>query len=58
MEDAHTTKLDLDEDKPESDSNAFFAVYDGHGGAFAASPYPLVAPRLTRHRMENCRTRK
>lgn len=32
MEDAHTTKLDLDEDKPESDSNAFFAVYDGHGG--------------------------
>jgi protein phosphatase PTC2/3 len=32
MEDAHTTILDLDEDdSPEK--TAFFAVYDGHGGA-------------------------
>jgi protein phosphatase 2C family protein 2/3 len=30
MEDAHTTLLDLDENKNEK--NAFFAVYDGHGG--------------------------
>lgn len=31
MEDAHATILDLDEDGS-SDKNAFFAVYDGHGG--------------------------
>ena len=30
MEDVHATVLDLD-DAP--DSNAFFAVYDGHWGA-------------------------
>ena len=29
MEDAHVTMLDLDN---APDSNAFFAVYDGHGG--------------------------
>lgn len=30
MEDAHTAELQLDEDN--STKNAFFAVYDGHGG--------------------------
>ncbi|KAF9267446.1 PP2C-domain-containing protein [Marasmius fiardii PR-910] len=34
MEDAHAIKLDLDE-SPE-DLNAFFAVYDGHGGGTVA----------------------
>ena len=32
MEDAHAAVLDLD---GPSDSNAFFAVYDGHGGVYA-----------------------
>lgn len=36
MEDAHAHVLDLDEGKPEAESNAFFAVYDGHGGAAVA----------------------
>ena len=31
MEDSHTTQLQLDDDK--KTRNAFFAVYDGHGGA-------------------------
>jgi protein phosphatase 2C family protein 2/3 len=31
MEDAHVTVLDLDEGQ--EDTNTFFAVYDGHGGA-------------------------
>ena len=31
MEDAHAVVLDLDEGGS-SDKNAFFAVYDGHGG--------------------------
>jgi serine/threonine protein phosphatase PrpC len=30
MEDAHTAELQLDEDN--RTKNAFFAVYDGHGG--------------------------
>ncbi|KAF8582140.1 PP2C-domain-containing protein [Ramaria rubella] len=34
MEDAHTTILNLNES--ESDKTAFFAVYDGHGGATVA----------------------
>jgi serine/threonine protein phosphatase PrpC len=34
MEDAHATILDLDEEGL-PDKNAFFAVYDGHGGACA-----------------------
>ncbi|EPQ54511.1 PP2C-domain-containing protein [Gloeophyllum trabeum ATCC 11539] len=34
MEDAHTIALRLDEDKDEP--NAFFAVYDGHGGSNVA----------------------
>lgn len=34
MEDAHAAILDLDEGK--ADSNAFFAVYDGHGGSTVA----------------------
>ncbi|KAF8517426.1 PP2C-domain-containing protein [Hysterangium stoloniferum] len=34
MEDAHTTVLNLDETKP--DGNAFFAVFDGHGGSTVA----------------------
>jgi protein phosphatase 2C family protein 2/3 len=32
MEDAHTTILNLEEST--ADKNAFFAVYDGHGGKF------------------------
>lgn len=35
MEDAHATILKLDADKPEEQANAFFAVYDGHGGAWS-----------------------
>ena len=31
MEDAHSAELQLDEDN--RTKNAFFAVYDGHGGA-------------------------
>lgn len=31
MEDAHAIELKLDADK--DNSNAFFAVYDGHGGS-------------------------
>jgi protein phosphatase 2C family protein 2/3 len=35
MEDAHTTILQLE---PETDRHiSFFAVYDGHGGSFAAN---------------------
>lgn len=34
MEDAHATVLDLDGEQ--EDSNAFFAVYDGHGGSNVA----------------------
>ncbi|KAH8104545.1 phosphatase 2C-like domain-containing protein [Cristinia sonorae] len=37
MEDAHAIELDLDETNG-TDTNAFFAVYDGHGGS-AASKY-------------------
>lgn len=33
MEDAHATVLNLD--GSESEKNAFFAVYDGHGGRFS-----------------------
>ncbi|KAF5311694.1 hypothetical protein D9611_009416 [Ephemerocybe angulata] len=36
MEDAHAAVLNLDEGKPESDTNTFFAVYDGHGGSNVA----------------------
>ena len=35
MEDAHVAVLDLD--GPGESGNAFFAVYDGHGGAFLSS---------------------
>jgi serine/threonine protein phosphatase PrpC len=34
MEDAHAIVLSLDEGQ--ENSNTFFAVYDGHGGAFCA----------------------
>ncbi|KAI0632105.1 PP2C-domain-containing protein [Trametes polyzona] len=36
MEDAHTAVLNLDGTPSEADSNTFFAVYDGHGGAAVA----------------------
>ncbi|KAI0354945.1 PP2C-domain-containing protein [Trametes cingulata] len=36
MEDAHTAVLNLDGEPSESDSNTFFAVYDGHGGSAVA----------------------
>lgn len=39
MEDAHAVVLSLDEN--EENPNAFFAVYDGHGGMFYA-PLPLI----------------
>lgn len=42
MEDAHTAVLDLDGDK--DDSNAFFAVYDGHGGT-------LILPDLLSYQL-------
>ena len=32
MEDAHAVSLNLDESQEDTDSNTFFAVYDGHGG--------------------------
>ena len=32
MEDAHAVSLNLDEQQEDTDSNTFFAVYDGHGG--------------------------
>ena len=32
MEDAHAVSLNLDEHQEDTDSNTFFAVYDGHGG--------------------------
>ena len=35
MEDAHAAVLDLGE--PRENSNAFFAIYDGHGGGFLSS---------------------
>ena len=34
MEDAHAAVLDLDGGES---SNAFFAIYDGHGGVFVSS---------------------
>ena len=48
MEDAHAVVLDLD--GPREDSNTFFAVYDGHGGAFTIRRYlnhrkPHVIPQ-------------
>ena len=42
MEDAHTAELHLDEDN--RTKNAFFAVYDGHGGTLF-----LVATCNLRH---------
>ena len=32
MEDSHAVELNLDGQSDESQSNTFFAVYDGHGG--------------------------
>jgi protein phosphatase PTC2/3 len=32
MEDSHAVSLNLDESQEDANSNAFFAVYDGHGG--------------------------
>lgn len=39
MEDAHAAVLDLD---GVADSNAFFAVYDGHGGVYALQINELI----------------
>ncbi|KAI0822265.1 PP2C-domain-containing protein [Trametes gibbosa] len=36
MEDAHTAVLNLDDQTSESETNTFFAVYDGHGGSAVA----------------------
>lgn len=35
MEDSHTIRLQLDEDQ--ATRNAFFAVYDGHGGTCSSA---------------------
>lgn len=32
MEDSHTAKMKLDETKADLEADAFFAVFDGHGG--------------------------
>ena len=40
MEDAHTAELQLDQDN--RPGNAFFAVYDGHGGEFSLVVVLLV----------------
>jgi len=43
MEDAHAAELSIDEEV--ENSNAFFAVYDGHGGAFLIvfnASYPFL----------------
>lgn len=32
MEDSHTALLKLDESKADLEANAFFGVFDGHGG--------------------------
>jgi hypothetical protein len=34
MEDSHTTRLKLLDDVKDKDADAFFAVFDGHGGAY------------------------
>lgn len=44
MEDAHAVVLSLDEN--EENPNAFFAVYDGHGGMFYASLSSITRPIL------------
>jgi len=44
MEDAHTTILNLDGSP--SDKNAFFAVYDGHGGMVSCSHTRDSRPKL------------
>jgi len=36
MEDSHTAILKLDESKSDHDANAFFGVFDGHGGSNVA----------------------
>jgi len=41
MEDAHAAVLDLD---GLGESNAFFAIYDGHGGVFLSSTIFLEIP--------------
>jgi serine/threonine protein phosphatase PrpC len=41
IEDSHAAVLDLDE-KPEHDTNAFLAVYDGHGGEPSSTLYLKV----------------
>ena len=42
MEDSHAAVLDLDEGKPEHETNTFFAVYDGHGGESSSILYLKV----------------
>jgi protein phosphatase 2C family protein 2/3 len=42
MEDSHAILLDLDEGSPKS--NAFFAVYDGHGGEISTFPFLCLGP--------------
>lgn len=45
MEDAHAAVLNLDEGKSEEDTNAFFAVYDGHGGMTLLPKTATFLPR-------------
>ena len=45
MEDAHAIEMNLDSEK-EEESNAFFAVYDGHGGTLSPSLLPFLLSSL------------
>lgn len=54
MEDAHTAELQLDEDK--RSRNAFFAVYDGHGGMMFSLGSPVLGS-LNPNRSKRCQIR-
>ena len=52
MEDEHTAILDLDDGSESEEKNAFFAVYDGHGGnvficnAYSSVSFPFLQDKL------------
>ena len=53
MEDAHAAMLTLEDGTQEK--NAFFGIYDGHGGAPAFSVFALKLLTHKEHRCEICR---